>query len=91
MECYIISCMTKIAYFSASNTSQNSEKTGRKLGNQVIRKGYMAIHNLGIMKGVGDHVIRFVNIIPMLTVCEFSGLTRLLVRAHLGVPVVVQR
>ena len=36
---------------SASNTSQNTEKTGRKLGNQVIRKGYMSIHNLGIMKG----------------------------------------
>ena len=38
-------------YFSAQNTSQNAEKTGRKLGNQVIRKGYMSIHNLGIMKG----------------------------------------
>ena len=36
---------------SAQNTTQNSEKTGRKLGNQVIRKGYMSIHNLGIMKG----------------------------------------
>lgn len=36
---------------SAQNTNQNSEKTGRKLGNQVIRKGYMSIHNLGIMKG----------------------------------------
>merc|ERR1719233_2218576 len=35
----------------AQSVSQNSEKTGRKLGNQVIRKGYMAIHNLGIMKG----------------------------------------
>jgi dynamin GTPase len=23
----------------------------KKLGNQVIRKGYMCIHNLGIMKG----------------------------------------
>ena len=36
---------------SAQSTTQNSEKTGRKLGNQVIRKGYMSIHNLGIMKG----------------------------------------
>ena len=36
---------------SASTTTQNAEKTGRKLGNQVIRKGYMAIHNLGLMKG----------------------------------------
>merc|ERR1719419_1258820 len=35
----------------AQNQTQNSEKAGRKLGNQVIRKGYMAIHNLGIMKG----------------------------------------
>merc|ERR1712106_998275 len=35
----------------AQSVSQSSEKTGRKLGNQVIRKGYMAIHNLGIMKG----------------------------------------
>ena len=38
---------------SAQNQSQNAEKTGRKLGNQVIRKGYMSIHNLGIMKGIG--------------------------------------
>ena len=56
--------------FSAQSVTQNAEKTGRKLGNQVnlllncelqwcstywflqvIRKGYMAIHNLGIMKG----------------------------------------
>ena len=37
--------------YSAQSTTQNSEKTGRKLGNQVIRKGYMSIHNLGIMKG----------------------------------------
>merc|ERR1719167_1882693 len=36
---------------SAQSVNQNAEKTGRKLGNQVIRKGYMAIHNLGIMKG----------------------------------------
>merc|ERR1740123_611948 len=35
----------------AQSVTQNAEKTGRKLGNQVIRKGYMAIHNLGIMKG----------------------------------------
>merc|ERR1719431_2193234 len=39
----------------AQSVSQNSEKTGRKLGNQVIRKGYMAIHNLGIMKGGRDY------------------------------------
>ncbi|GFG32510.1 hypothetical protein Cfor_04337 [Coptotermes formosanus] len=32
-------------------SSENSVKAGRKLGNQVIRKGYMCIHNLGIMKG----------------------------------------
>ena len=44
--------ITKIIfYYSAQSTTQNSEKTGRKLGNQVIRKGYMSIHNLGIMKG----------------------------------------
>ena len=36
---------------SASTATQNAEKTGRKLGNQVIRKGYMAIHNVGLMKG----------------------------------------
>lgn len=36
---------------SAQSTTQNAEKTGRKLGNQVIRKGYMSIHNVGIMKG----------------------------------------
>merc|ERR1719435_91207 len=40
-----------IGFANAQSVSQNSEKTGRKLGNQVIRKGYMAIHNLGIMKG----------------------------------------
>ncbi|XP_061715117.1 dynamin isoform X2 [Cydia pomonella] len=37
---------------SAQNQSENSAKSGhRALGNQVIRKGYMCIHNLGIMKG----------------------------------------
>lgn len=36
---------------SAQQSSENSVKAGRKLGNQVIRKGYMCIHNLGIMKG----------------------------------------
>ncbi|XP_073941440.1 dynamin-1 shibire isoform X5 [Choristoneura fumiferana] len=36
----------------AQNQSENSTKSGhRALGNQVIRKGYMCIHNLGIMKG----------------------------------------
>jgi len=40
-----------IGFANAQSATQNSEKTGRKLGNQVIRKGYMAIHNLGIMKG----------------------------------------
>jgi len=34
-----------------ANANANPEKTGQKLGNQVIRKGYMAIHSLGIMKG----------------------------------------
>lgn len=39
--------------FSAQNQSENAAKTGSRgaLGNQVIRKGYMCIHNLGIMKG----------------------------------------
>ena len=36
---------------SAQNQTENSVKSGRKLGNQVIRKGFMCIHNLGIMKG----------------------------------------
>merc|ERR1719188_1310847 len=40
-----------IGFANAQSVSQNAEQTGRKLGNQVIRKGYMAIHNLGIMKG----------------------------------------
>ncbi|XP_075228265.1 dynamin-1 shibire isoform X2 [Lycorma delicatula] len=35
----------------AQQSSENSNKAGRKLGNQVIRKGWMCIHNLGIMKG----------------------------------------
>ena len=43
--------MYLILISSAQSTTQNAEKTGRKLGNQVIRKGYMSIHNLGIMKG----------------------------------------
>merc|ERR1719373_879643 len=40
-----------IGFANAQSATQNAEKTGRKLGNQVIRKGYMLIHNLGIMKG----------------------------------------
>merc|ERR1719300_902046 len=40
-----------IGFANAQSSTQNAEKTGRKLGNQVSRKGYMAIHNLGIMKG----------------------------------------
>ncbi|KAK7058712.1 Dynamin-2 [Halocaridina rubra] len=35
----------------AQQTSESSSKSGRKLGNQVIRKGYMSISNLGFMKG----------------------------------------
>ena len=72
LSCHALKTRDKIALisafiFSAQTTTQNAEKTGRKLGNQVdvntkkvlltsmllqvIRKGYMAIHNLGIMKG----------------------------------------
>ncbi|KAI8429661.1 hypothetical protein MSG28_000238, partial [Choristoneura fumiferana] len=41
-----------IGFANAQNQSENSTKSGhRALGNQVIRKGYMCIHNLGIMKG----------------------------------------
>lgn len=40
-----------IGFANAQQSSENSVKAGRKLGNQVIRKGYMCIHNLGIMKG----------------------------------------
>ena len=36
---------------SAAASSENASKQGRKLGNQVIRRGYMSISNLGIMKG----------------------------------------
>ncbi|XP_025206708.1 dynamin isoform X1 [Melanaphis sacchari] len=39
-----------LLYSSAQQSSDNSNKT-HKLGNQVIRKGWMCIHNLGIMKG----------------------------------------
>ncbi|XP_064457370.1 dynamin-like isoform X2 [Ornithodoros turicata] len=35
----------------AQQTADNSSVGKRKLGNQVIRKGWMCIHNLGIMKG----------------------------------------
>ncbi|GLH16565.1 Dynamin [Gryllus bimaculatus] len=40
-----------IGFANAQQSSENSVKAGRKIGNQVIRKGYMNIHNLGIMKG----------------------------------------
>ncbi|KAK9744414.1 PH domain [Popillia japonica] len=42
-----------IGFANAQNQSEASVKTGSRgpLGNQVIRKGYMCIHNLGIMKG----------------------------------------
>ncbi|KAL0276134.1 UNVERIFIED_CONTAM: hypothetical protein PYX00_003775 [Menopon gallinae] len=40
-----------IGFANAQNQTENSAKSGRKLGNQVIRKGFMCIHNLGIMKG----------------------------------------
>jgi len=40
-----------IGFANAQSVGQSSEKSGKKLGNQVIRKGYMSIHNLGIMKG----------------------------------------
>ncbi|XP_068081672.1 dynamin isoform X4 [Anabrus simplex] len=40
-----------IGFANAQQSSENSTKAGRKIGNQVIRKGYMCIHNLGIMKG----------------------------------------
>ncbi|XP_071442354.1 dynamin isoform X2 [Hetaerina americana] len=40
-----------IGFANAQQSSENSNKAGRKLGNQVIRKGFMCIHNLGIMKG----------------------------------------
>ncbi|KAI8429660.1 hypothetical protein MSG28_000238, partial [Choristoneura fumiferana] len=45
-----------IGFANAQNQSENSTKSGhRALGNQVIRKGYMCIHNLGIMKGSRDY------------------------------------
>ncbi|CAH0559043.1 unnamed protein product [Brassicogethes aeneus] len=42
-----------IGFANAQNQSENAMKTSSRgtLGNQVIRKGYMCIHNLGIMKG----------------------------------------
>ncbi|XP_054271614.1 dynamin isoform X3 [Macrosteles quadrilineatus] len=40
-----------IGFANAQNQTDNTAKAGRKLGNQVIRKGWMCIHNLGIMKG----------------------------------------
>ncbi|XP_012251732.1 dynamin isoform X9 [Athalia rosae] len=41
-----------IGFANAQQSSENAVKAGRHtLGNQVIRKGYMCIHNLGIMKG----------------------------------------
>ncbi|XP_030752252.1 dynamin isoform X3 [Sitophilus oryzae] len=41
-----------IGFANAQNQSEAATAKGsRSLGNQVIRKGYMCIHNLGIMKG----------------------------------------
>ncbi|XP_050297501.1 dynamin isoform X2 [Anthonomus grandis grandis] len=41
-----------IGFANAQNQSEAAASKGsRSLGNQVIRKGYMCIHNLGIMKG----------------------------------------
>ncbi|KAI9562772.1 hypothetical protein GHT06_010226 [Daphnia sinensis] len=41
-----------IGFANAQQSSENASNTGGlKLGNQVIRKGYMSISNLGIMKG----------------------------------------
>ncbi|KAK8734306.1 hypothetical protein OTU49_006115 [Cherax quadricarinatus] len=40
-----------IGFANAQQSSENPSKSGRKLGNQVIRKGYMSISNLGFMKG----------------------------------------
>lgn len=40
-----------IGFANAQQSTDNTTKTGRKLGNQVIRKGFMCITNLGIMKG----------------------------------------
>lgn len=39
--------------FSNAQPSSNSDSSSaqRKIGNQVIRKGYMCIHNLGIIRG----------------------------------------
>uniref|UniRef100_A0AAU7BNW4 Dynamin n=1 Tax=Propylea japonica TaxID=158624 RepID=A0AAU7BNW4_9CUCU len=42
-----------IGFANAQSQSENSSKSGTHgaLGNQVIRKGYMCIHNLGIIRG----------------------------------------
>ncbi|KAJ8933483.1 hypothetical protein NQ314_013981 [Rhamnusium bicolor] len=42
-----------IGFANAQNQSENATAKGTRgaLGNQVIRKGFMCIHNLGIMKG----------------------------------------
>lgn len=54
MNWFYLSCkihfLNYFIFFSAQQSSDNSNKT-HKLGNQVIRKGWMCIHNLGIMKG----------------------------------------
>lgn len=40
-----------IGFANAQQSSESAVKSCRKLGNQVIRKGWMSISNLGIMKG----------------------------------------
>lgn len=52
-KCIFYAGFKYLCIFSAQQKTENSSTTGTRgaLGNQVIRKGFMCIHNLGIMKG----------------------------------------
>merc|ERR1711974_105571 len=40
-----------IGFANAQSTSEAAQKQGKRLGNQVIRKGWLSIHNIGFIKG----------------------------------------
>ena len=45
-----LNCYFCIPCFSASQKSE-SQGSKRKLGNQVIRKGWLALHNISMLRG----------------------------------------
>lgn len=58
-----------IGFANAQNKTEKANATGtRNLGNQVIRKGYMTLQNLGIMKG--ELILKFVEFLLFFCCCS---------------------